>query len=76
MLADHLKWMQHEATTSTKDARRWRSPIACKGLPLEVGHRLDLLVEDLVIVELKSVERLELVHQLQLLSGLRRMLNG
>jgi GxxExxY protein len=36
-----------------------------------VGHRLDLLVEDLVMVELKSVERLELVHQLQLLTYLR-----
>src|SRR5207302_1057440 len=60
-------------------------PIADKGLALEVGHRLDLLVEDLVIVELKSVERLELVHQFQLLTylrlsgrwiGLRGMLNG
>ena len=132
-LADHLSWMQHEATKSTKDARRrvWGAlgyrepaakaraelvsgeiiaaaievhrqlgpgllesvyqaclgeelrlrgigyqqevaiPIAYKGLPLEVGHRLDLLVEDLVIVELKSVERLELVHQLQLLTYLR-----
>jgi GxxExxY protein len=36
-----------------------------------LGHRLDLLVEDLVIVELESVERLELVHQLQLLTYLR-----
>jgi GxxExxY protein len=26
-------------------------PIAYKGLPLEVGHRLDLLVEDPVIVD-------------------------
>jgi GxxExxY protein len=33
-------------------------PITYKGLPLTAGHRLDLLVEDLVIVELKSVERL------------------
>jgi GxxExxY protein len=38
---------------------------------LDVGHRIDLLVEDLVIVELKSVERLEPVHQLQLLTYLR-----
>jgi hypothetical protein len=47
---------------------------------LEVGHRIDLLVEDLVIVEPKSVERLEPVHQLQntdlLRRGLRRVLNG
>ena len=36
-----------------------------------MGHRIDLLVEDLVIVELKSVERLEPVHQFQLLTYLR-----
>ena len=35
------------------------------------AHRLDLLVDDLVVVELKSVERLEPVHQLQLLTYLR-----
>ena len=46
-------------------------PVTYKGLPLEVGHRVDMLVEDLVIVELKSVEELEPVHQLQLLTYLR-----
>ena len=46
-------------------------PVTYKGLALEAGHRVDLLVEDLVIVELKSVERLEMVHQLQLLTYLR-----
>ena len=46
-------------------------PVTYRGLALEVGHRLDLLVQDLVMVELKSVERLEPVHQLQLLSYLR-----
>ena len=38
---------------------------------MEAGHRLELLVEDPVIVELKSVERLEPVHELQLLTYLR-----
>jgi GxxExxY protein len=46
-------------------------PVTYKGLALDVGHRIDLLVEDLVIVELKSVERLEPVHQFQLLTYLR-----
>ena len=46
-------------------------PVTYKGLVLEASHRLDLLVDDLVIVELKSVERLETVHHLQLLSYLR-----
>jgi GxxExxY protein len=46
-------------------------PVAYRGRTLDVGHRIDLLVEDLVIVELKAVERLEPVHQAQLLSYLR-----
>jgi GxxExxY protein len=46
-------------------------PITYKGRALEASHRLDLLVEDLVIVELKSVEGLEAVHHLQLLTYLR-----
>ena len=46
-------------------------PVTYRGLALDVGHRIDLLVEDVVIVELKSVERLEPVHQLQLLTYLR-----
>lgn len=31
-------------------------PMVCKSIALEVGYRLDLLVEDKVIVELKAVE--------------------
>jgi GxxExxY protein len=46
-------------------------PVTYKGLLVEAAHRIDLLVEDLVIVELKSVERLEPVHKLQLLTYLR-----
>ena len=37
----------------------------------EQGFRLDLLVEDTVIVELKSVEKVEKVHKKQLLTYLR-----
>ena|SRR5215467_15513095 len=36
-----------------------------------VGYRLDSLVEDAVVVEVKSVEKLERVHSAQLLSYLR-----
>ena len=38
---------------------------------LAVGYRLDLLVEQAVVVEVKAVERLERVHSAQLLSYLR-----
>jgi GxxExxY protein len=42
-----------------------------KGLDFEAPFRLDLLVEDKVIVELKAVERILPVHEAQLLSYLR-----
>ena len=38
---------------------------------MEVGYRIDLLVEDQVIVELKSVEKLASIHTAQLLTYLR-----
>jgi GxxExxY protein len=46
-------------------------PINYRGLLLEAGYRLDLLVEDLVILELKSVQRLEPIYKAQLLTYLR-----
>ena len=41
------------------------------GVKLKLGYRIDLLVEGLVIVEIKSVEAVSPVHQAQLLSYLR-----
>ena len=38
---------------------------------LELGYRLDLLVEDLVVVEIKSVDGISPVHQAQILSYLK-----
>jgi GxxExxY protein len=49
-------------------------PLVYNGLKLDVGYRLDLLVEDLVIVEIKCVETIAPVHKAQLLSYPR--LNG
>src|SRR5687768_1316923 len=46
-------------------------PIVYKGIALNTAYRIDLLVEDLVIVELKSVERVLPVHQAQALTYLR-----
>ena len=50
-----------------------RSPIAVRydGETLDVGYRADLLVEGLVLVELKSVEVGLPIHKAQLLSYLR-----
>lgn len=46
-------------------------PIIYDGVVLEEGFRADLIVEDKVIVELKSVENLHHVHKKQLLTYLR-----
>jgi len=46
-------------------------PVAYKGIKLACGYKMDLLVDDLVVVELKTVERLLQVHSAQLLSYLR-----
>ncbi len=51
--------------------RQVELPVEYKGLMLSCGYRLDLLVEDLVIVELKAVERLLPIHDAQLLTYLR-----
>ena len=46
-------------------------PLHYDDLTLDVGYRLDLLVEDAVVVELKSVQQLLPIHTAQLLSYLR-----
>jgi len=46
-------------------------PVKYKGLRLDCGYRIDMLVENLVILELKSVEKLEPIHEAQLLTYLK-----
>jgi GxxExxY protein len=46
-------------------------PVIYKDVHLDAGYRLDLLVEDQVIVEIKAVEQLAPIHQAQLLSYLK-----
>ena len=46
-------------------------PVLYKDVKLDCGYRLDLLVEDSVIVEIKAVEQLCPIHDAQLLSYLR-----
>ncbi len=51
--------------------RQKQLPVVYKGVEIECGYRLDLLVADTVVVELKAVEQLLPVHQAQVLSYLR-----
>jgi GxxExxY protein len=46
-------------------------PIVYRDIRLDCGYRLDLLVEDRVIVEVKSTARLDPIHDAQLISYLR-----
>jgi GxxExxY protein len=46
-------------------------PVEYKGLKLDCGYRIDLLVDDLIIIELKSVTKIEPVYEAQLLTYLR-----
>lgn len=46
-------------------------PIQYDGIAIDCGFRLDLLVEEKAIVEIKSVERLMSIHECQLLTYLR-----
>jgi len=46
-------------------------PICYESICLETGFRADLVVEDLVIIELKSIEKIAPVHKKQLTTYLR-----
>src|SRR5438477_7653378 len=46
-------------------------PVVYRGVKLDLGYRMDLLVENLVIVEIKSVDGISPVHQAQIISYLK-----
>ena len=59
------------AARSLKVERQKSLPVVYKDVRLDCGYRLDLLVEESVIVEIKALEQLLPVHEAQLLSYLR-----
>ncbi len=46
-------------------------PVIYGGVRLDAGYRLDVLVEDTVVIELKAVEELAPIHKAQLISYLK-----
>ena len=46
-------------------------PVVYDGVKLDAGYRLDLVVEDTVVVELKAIEALAPIHQAQIISYLK-----
>lgn len=51
--------------------RQKELPVLYKGVPIDCGYRLDLLIGNLVIVELKAVDKLLPIHEAQLLTYLK-----
>ena len=51
--------------------REWPLPLEYKGLRMKCGYRVDFLVADSVVVEIKSVDAIAPVHQAQLLTYMR-----
>src|SRR6266436_9953979 len=46
-------------------------PVLYKGLPLDCGYQIDLIVQDEVVLELKSTEKILPIHQAQLLTYMK-----
>jgi GxxExxY protein len=64
--------LQYELTQAGfRSAVQVGLPVVYRQVKLELGYRMDLLVEDLVVVEVKSVDGISPVHQAQLLSYLK-----
>lgn len=59
------------ATLHLSFERERALPLTYCGRPVNIGYRVDFLVEDRVIIEVKSVADLQPVHTAQLLSYLR-----
>ena len=51
--------------------RQVKLPITYKGVELDQGYKIDLLVQRSVVVEVKAVDRLDAIHEAQLLSYLK-----
>ncbi len=64
--------LAHELTLrGVRYERQKEMPVNYKGYLIEVGYRLDLLVEDQVVVELKAVTEMHPIFEAQLITYLK-----
>jgi GxxExxY protein len=64
--------LQYELTVAgVRSATQVGLPVIYCGVKLELGYRIDLLAEDLVVVEIKSVGAVSPVHHAQIISYLK-----
>ena len=68
----YQKCLERELTLrDLKFEKEKQIPIEYKGIKLDCGYRLDFLVEGLVIIELKAVEKILPIHKAQVLTYLK-----
>jgi len=64
--------LAHELTKrGLKIERQKEQPVIYDGIKIDVGYRIDLLVENSIIIELKAVEAIIPIHQAQLITYLK-----
>jgi GxxExxY protein len=64
--------LSHEFSFRNFSFDRQKSlPLIYKGKKLDCGYRLDMVVENAIILELKSCEKIEPIHKAQLLTYLK-----
>ena len=51
--------------------RQQTLPIEYKGICLDCGYRIDILVEDEIIIEIKSVNKIIDIHEVQILTYMK-----
>jgi GxxExxY protein len=62
--------LRYELKTGFDALTQVALPVVYRGVKVELGYHMDLLVEDLAVAELKSVDGISPVHQAQILSYL------
>ena len=62
----------HELSSRNISFERQKDlPVRYKGIQLDCGYRLDLLIQNLVVVEIKAIEKVLPIHDAQLLTYLK-----
>lgn len=64
--------LEHELIKRGYKVQRQKTqPVHYDGLVIDAGYKLDLLIDDSIIIELKAVEKLLPIHQSQLITYLK-----
>lgn len=66
------EWLDFELKSAgLKTSRQFSVPITYKNIRLDCGYKIDILVEDLVVLELKTIESFAPVHEAQILTYMK-----